>query len=370
LNQGEDLYREASRQFTVCNACRYCEGFCAVFPAIEKRLWGYDRGYIEYIANLCHDCRDCFYSCPYTPPNPFSINIPLLLSSIRLESYKKHTYPERLSKRLFERPIEYSIVATVASIALIALYAILSADPSRLFTEHTEPGSFYEVIPYGIIAIAGIALLAYIAIAFGLSMYRYWRSIGAPGGWDLATSLALAVWDALVHRYFRGGGAGCSYPGERPGLSRLYLHFSIFLGLGLATLATISAAIYQEILGILPPYNMLSLPVVLGTAGGALIVFGTTCLLYLKARSDRGLVDQRMARLDVYMLALLDLVAITGILTLALRETGYMGAVFTVHMGLVAALFVVAPYSKLIHMAYRLLSLAKYRYGARAGREV
>ena len=23
---------------TICNACRYCEGYCAVFPAMEKRL--------------------------------------------------------------------------------------------------------------------------------------------------------------------------------------------------------------------------------------------------------------------------------------------------------------------------------------------
>ena len=25
---------EVQRQMTICNACRYCEGFCAVFPAM------------------------------------------------------------------------------------------------------------------------------------------------------------------------------------------------------------------------------------------------------------------------------------------------------------------------------------------------
>ena len=25
---------EAARQVNICNACRYCEGYCAVFPAI------------------------------------------------------------------------------------------------------------------------------------------------------------------------------------------------------------------------------------------------------------------------------------------------------------------------------------------------
>ena len=28
---------EAARQMSVCNACRYCEGLCAVFPAMELR---------------------------------------------------------------------------------------------------------------------------------------------------------------------------------------------------------------------------------------------------------------------------------------------------------------------------------------------
>jgi citrate/tricarballylate utilization protein len=29
---------EVSRQLQICNACRYCEGFCAVFPAMTRRL--------------------------------------------------------------------------------------------------------------------------------------------------------------------------------------------------------------------------------------------------------------------------------------------------------------------------------------------
>ena len=28
---------EAARQLVICNACRYCEGYCAVFPAMELR---------------------------------------------------------------------------------------------------------------------------------------------------------------------------------------------------------------------------------------------------------------------------------------------------------------------------------------------
>ena len=62
-----DLFQEAERQLVVCNACRYCEGYCAVFPALELRQ-AFARGDITYLANLCHDCRACYYACMYTPP--------------------------------------------------------------------------------------------------------------------------------------------------------------------------------------------------------------------------------------------------------------------------------------------------------------
>jgi len=34
-NNVEQVVEEARRQVSICNACRYCEGFCAVFPAID-----------------------------------------------------------------------------------------------------------------------------------------------------------------------------------------------------------------------------------------------------------------------------------------------------------------------------------------------
>ena len=33
-----DPEAEVARQLQICNACRYCEGFCAVFPAMTRRL--------------------------------------------------------------------------------------------------------------------------------------------------------------------------------------------------------------------------------------------------------------------------------------------------------------------------------------------
>ena len=47
-----DHEQEVARQLKICNACRYCEGFCAVFPAMTRRL-EFSKADIHYLANLC-----------------------------------------------------------------------------------------------------------------------------------------------------------------------------------------------------------------------------------------------------------------------------------------------------------------------------
>ena len=37
MQPGSPLVQEGERMLRLCNACRYCSGFCAVFPAMERR---------------------------------------------------------------------------------------------------------------------------------------------------------------------------------------------------------------------------------------------------------------------------------------------------------------------------------------------
>src|ERR1700704_1594244 len=57
-----NLIAEGERLMVICNACRYCEGYCAVFPAMERRL-SFSAADLNYLANLCHNCAECYYSC-------------------------------------------------------------------------------------------------------------------------------------------------------------------------------------------------------------------------------------------------------------------------------------------------------------------
>jgi citrate/tricarballylate utilization protein len=84
----ENLVAEAQRVLAICNACRYCEGYCAVFPALERRL-AFDEGDVHYLANLCHNCGACLYACQYAPPHEFELNFPRVLAQVRKETYRE-----------------------------------------------------------------------------------------------------------------------------------------------------------------------------------------------------------------------------------------------------------------------------------------
>ena len=65
LEPTTDILKESERVMQICNACRYCEGLCAVFPAMERRRTFTEKD-LKYLANLCHNCRGCYYACQYS----------------------------------------------------------------------------------------------------------------------------------------------------------------------------------------------------------------------------------------------------------------------------------------------------------------
>jgi citrate/tricarballylate utilization protein len=89
---GTRILDEADRLMTVCNSCRYCEGLCAVFPAMEMRR-AFSDGDLNYLANLCHGCGACYVDCQFSPPHEFNVNVPQTLAIARAESYAAYAWP-------------------------------------------------------------------------------------------------------------------------------------------------------------------------------------------------------------------------------------------------------------------------------------
>ncbi|HEY7446162.1 MAG TPA: tricarballylate utilization 4Fe-4S protein TcuB [Vicinamibacterales bacterium] len=352
--------REGARVMQICNACRYCEGFCAVFPAIEKRLT-FSEPDLNYLANLCHDCGECYYSCQYAPPHEFAVNLPQLLAQIRTETYAKHAWPRSLSG-LFRRQ-RFTMLASALIIPLGFLVALLlSTDRAALFGPHADSeGSFYRIVPHDVMVSLFGAVSLFVVCALAVALIRFWRDLGESFA-DLcaAPTLRRAATDSLTLRYLEGGGDGCAYPAEIPSQARRWFHHLTFYGFGLCFLATSVAAFYHNVLGWSAPYPVVSLPVVLGCLGGAGLLIGPVGLLWLKAVRTSEPSNRSQTDLDVAFLVMLFLTSLTGFLLLALRESAAMGSLLAVHLGLVLGLFLTLPYGKFVHGLYRFCALARH----------
>ena len=360
------LFDDARRQLTVCNSCRYCEGYCETFLALERRPSLAD-GDIRLIANICHDCRGCFQACMYTPPHEFAIDIPTLLSSVRADTNRRYAWPSTLAG-VFTRPAASTLIGALGGLAFVVATAIGAGDASRLSRADAAPGSFYRVVPFEILLWSILAVVAFAAVAWVMTARAFAREARVARPASLADLWGTAR-DALTLRGMSGGGEGCYFPeSERRTDRRRALHVLVVGGFILANISTALAAAFQHLLGMLPPYPVLSPPVLFGIAGGVATIVGTTGLLVLKARASGRLISREMLRTDWTFLIVFDLVSITGMLTLILRETPLMSAMFLLHLATLAALFVTVPYGKFTHVLYRLLALFQHERDLRKER--
>ena len=357
-----ELVEEAARQLSVCNSCRYCEGYCAVFPALERRQ-GLTPGDVSHLANLCHDCRACLQACMYTPPHELAVNIPAILTDVRAADYQRYAWPGPMAAA-FRSAWGFAGLAAAVGIAAALLGVWGSGGFAHFFEAFGRPGSFYRIVRYELMVVPGLILSAYIGLVFAVAFARFWVSTGGGGAPVSLGALLPATWEALTLRWQIGGGPGCYFPDEAtPSRARRHLHVALVLGFAAAFASTLVAAAYQDFLGRLPPYPILSLPVLLGTAGGAGMIVGASGLLYLKFQ---GPVREGVRALDLAFLIVLDLASVTGLLTLALRDTPAMATMLTLHLAVLFGLYLTVPYGKLTHAVYRFGALVRNRLEERA----
>lgn len=350
---------EARRQMEICNACRYCAGFCAVFPAMEQRRAFSDED-MDYLANLCHNCTGCYHACQYTSPHPFDINVPKALANVRAESYQKYAWPGPLAG-LFKRNGLFVSIVTAVMVTLFIIGALIIQSPEALFGVHVGENAFYKVIPHNVmVAMAGSVSL-FILLALVIGFLRFWKATGKSlGQFFKPSALASAIYDVLTLRYLGGGGEGCNTKDESFSQGRRIYHQIMMYGFLLTFAATAVGTIYDYGFGWPAPYDYFSLPVILGTVGGIGLLIGPAGLIWIKLNMAEAPMSRRWFGMDYAFLWLLMLVSVTGLLLLAVRETSAMGMVLAIHLGFVMALFIVMPYSKFVHMFYRFGALVRY----------
>ena len=353
------ILAEADRLMTVCNSCRYCEGLCAVFPAMEMRR-SFADGDLNYLANLCHSCGACYVDCQFSPPHEFDVNVPRTLAIARAESYAHYAWPSALAPVFARNGLWISLVAALSVTAFVAGFAAWH-DPSVLFASHLGPGAFYRLMPHNTMVAIFAGVFLYALLALFMSLRAFWRDIGEPDATLISPRpLWQAIRDAGSLRYLDGGGVGCYGKDERPNDDRRLYHHLTFYGFLLCFASTSTATLYHYLLGMQAPYPWYDLPVLLGTAGGIGLVVGPIGLLGAKWSRDPALQDESRFGMDVAFLVMLLATSLTGLLLLVLRATPAMPLLLALHLGVVFALFLTMPYGKFVHGLYRFLALVRW----------
>ena len=265
-----DKIAEGERLMTICNACRYCEGFCDVFPAMERRL-EFSESDINYLANLCHNCAECYYACQYAPPHEFAVNVPQVFAEIRAQSYQKYAWPG------------YVRVSAWLAVA-IGLIVICAAGGRAL-------GGGREFLRRDSARRRWSPRLGSSRRSSSRRTSWDWCGFGTRGG-RRSPRWSRAARDVLTLKNLDSHGAGCTYPDEHHSGARRRFHHFTFYGFLLCFASTTVAAIYH-FAGHIAPHPYLSLPVVLGTLGGIGLLIGPVGLYWLKRRRDTAIVDAK-----------------------------------------------------------------------------
>jgi citrate/tricarballylate utilization protein len=350
--------QEVARQLQICNGCRYCEGFCAVFPAMTRRL-EFGKADIHYLANLCHNCGACLHACQYAPPHEFAINVPKSMATVRGQTYADYAWPQALGVLYKNNGLTVSM-ALALSLSLFLMLAIQSN--GSLWGGPVENG-FYAIFPHNLMVSMFAPIFLWSVLALALGVMKFWREVTpATSGAPLSSPAAAeAAHDALRLKYLGGGhGDGCNNEDDAFTLARKRMHHLTFYGFMLCFAATSVATLYHYAFGWPAPYDYTSLPKILGTVGGIALAIGTLGLWRLNLARDPQHGDVQQRPMDRGFIALLFFISVTGLALMLSKNTSAMPVLLAVHLGMVMALFLTLPYGKFAHGIFRTAALLRF----------
>jgi len=344
---------EAVRLLTICNACRYCEGFCPVFPAMTRRL-EFGKADVNFLANLCHNCGACLHSCQYASPHEFAVNVPKTFAKVRLETYSEFAWPRFLGA-LYRRN------GTIVSLALAAglsLFLILAVARNGSLSS-SQDANFYTIFPHNLMVLLFAPIFLFAAFALAMGVRTFWRE-SPPGPASLPAAADAAARVLSLEHLDGGHGEGCNNESDRYTLARRNFHHFLFYGFLLCFAATSTATLYHYLLNWPAPYPLLSLPKIFGVTGGIGMLLGGSGLLWLNLRRDPDQCDVSQNGMDRGFILLLLLIAASGLALIPAKQTAWLPVVLCIHLGGVMALFATMPYGKFAHGIFRSAALLKW----------
>ena len=364
FNQPSESVIEVQRVLQICNACRYCEGFCASFQSMTRRL-DFNVADVHFMANLCHNCGACLHACQYAPPNEFGVNIPQAMAKVRLETYQTYAWPKQLGSIYQKNGLALTMLT---SVAIILFLLSMQTSSTGLFNTNTD-ANFYAIFPHNSLAMIFGSVFLVMVLALTLGVRGFWRQVSTDP--MMLNAAKDATHDMLTLKNLGGGHQqGCNEADDAFSLWRKRFHHMTFYGFLLCFAATSAATLFHYFLGWEAPYSYTSLPVILGTVGGLGLIVGPIGLLYLNLNRHPLHGDAAQKPMDIGFIASLLAISVSGLALLALRHSSLMGILLCVHLGFVMGFFLMMPYGKFAHGIFRSAALLKNAIEVRVGKSV
>jgi len=346
---------EVARVMQICNACRYCEGFCAVFPAMTRRL-AFGTNDVHFLANLCHNCGACLHACQYASPHEFKVNVPQAMAKVRVETYAEYAWPRALGS-LYRR--NGATVAVAAALSLAFFLFLAAARNGAAWGTPGDGSSFYAIFPNNLMVALFAPVFIYAIVALGVGAARFWRN-ERPGPLSPA-AVSEAASAVATLKYLDGGHRdGCNDEDDRFTQRRRVFHQLTLYGFMLCFAATCVATLYHYAFAQPAPYPVFSLPKLLGIVGGVSMTIGTVGLFRLNLRRHPLPQDPAQRPMDRGFVVLLFLTATSGLVLMLAGRSAALPPLLCLHLGAVMALFLTMPYGKFAHAVYRGAALLKW----------
>lgn len=371
-----DVVRLGGRSAKKCFQCGSCTATCNVsyaknsdesFP--RKQLlwtqWGLkDRVLRDPALWACHQCNDCSASCPRgARPG----DVLAALRALAIEHFSVPSFMARICREPRYLPLIFGMPAVVLLI-LLYLFQGLRFPEGEVVYAHFIPHIYIEV--------AGAIVFGSAVLVSGLGLLRFWRElqasdlrwagppkpevVGGSGSWAASTpgsqaNLVSTLSDVVKHTDFQA----C----ETDRL-RMYGHMGVLYGAPLLLFATALAALYSFMgsEGQLPLNDPAKIA---GNLGGLLLLVGVLLLAYCRLKARAGAWGTANY-FDWLFLWIIFLNVATGILVQLARFAGAPSVaypLYMVHLAVVFATFLYAPYGKFAHSFYRLAALTFIRHG-------
>jgi quinone-modifying oxidoreductase subunit QmoC len=344
----EGVLESGGHDLKKCFQCATCVSVCTLAdadhdfprPQVVKAQWGMKEQLVgDPGVWLCHNCGECTERCP-RGARPGDI-----LGAIRSQVIRALAFPRFMGELAAN---SYSMYVLIFGVPIIVL-ALLGVFPLR--TQPGRPMEFADLFPQARLEALFFTVSALVLLAFAVGATRLVRALRASGAsGPIVPALPAVLVHIVLHRSFRD----CSTHS-----ARCWGHLLTFFGfLGMGIMGTVVGV--GSLLGVMHTPLPLLHPLKLFANLCALDILAGTVLLLVSRIGDAE-VRRASTYFDWLFLVMLSSVVFTGTLSEILRlvqNEVWMFTVYFVHLVLIFALFLYAPYSKFAHFLYRTIAMA------------